>query len=158
MPTRLPLVIVNGQLQQLQSGDNLDVRANQIQLLNDEAAPVVIGTPVYSDANGGIKKAQANAVGTSKPVGLVGQAPSIANGVAGAVTVDGIQSATTAQWDVVTGQTGGLTFNTTYFLDPSTAGKLTIVAPTTVGQLVVQIGQALSTTDLKINIQQSVLL
>lgn len=158
MATRIPLVIVNGQIEQLQAGDTLDIRAEQVQLTNDEATPVVIGAPVYSDANGGFKKARANAVSTSKVVGLVGQSPSIANGVAGAVTLDGIQTATTAEWDAVTGQVGGLTFNTLYYLDPATGGKLTITAPTTVGQLVVEVGRALSTTDMKINIQQSILL
>jgi len=158
MAIRSPLVIVNGQIQQLQAGDTLDIRAEQMQLTNDEATPVVIGAPVYSDANGGFKKARANAAATSKVIGLVGQSPSITNAVAGAVTLDGIQTATTAEWDAVTGQTGGLTFNTKYYLDPAVAGKLTITAPTTVGQLVVEVGVALSTTDLKINIQQSVLL
>lgn len=158
MAIKLPLVITNGQVQQLQSGDTLDTRSEQFQLINDEATPVVIGSAVYSDANGGFKKAQANAAATSKVVGLVAQSPSIANGVAGAVNLDGIQTATTVQWDAVTGQSGGLTFNAYYYLDPTTAGKITTTAPTTVGQLIVQIGQALSATDMKINIQQSVLL
>lgn len=158
MAIKLPLVLTNGQIQQLQSGDSIDTRSEQFQLVNDEATPVVIGAPVYSDAAGGFKKAQANAAATSKVVGLVAQSPSIANGVAGAVNLDGIQTCTTVQWDAVTGGSGGLTFNTYYYLDPATAGKLTTTAPTSVGQLVVQIGQALSTTDMKINIQQSILL
>lgn len=158
MAVRKPLVIVNGQIEQLQSGDTLDTRDTVMQLVNDEASPVVIGAPVYSDAAGGFKKARANAVGTSKVIGLVADSPSIANGATGGVALDGNLTATTAEWDAVAGTTGGLTFNTIYYLDPATAGKITPTAPTTVGQLVVEIGKALSTTDLKISIQQSILL
>ena len=158
MAIKLPLVITNGQVQQLQSGDSIDTRAEQFQLVNDEATPVVIGAPVYSDAAGGFKKAQANASATSKVVGMVAQSPSIANGVSGAVTLDGMLTATTTQWDAVAGTSGGLAFGAYYYLDPANPGKITASAPTTVGQYVVQIGQALSTTDFKINIQQSVLL
>jgi len=158
MAIKLPLVINNGQIEQLQAGDTIDIRQEQFQLVNDEATAVVICAPVYSDAPGGFKKAQANAATTSKCIGLVGQAPSIANGVAGAITLDGVLTATTTQWDAVTGQTGGLTFNTIYYLDPATAGKLTTTPPTTVGQFVVPIGRAFSTTDFKIQIEQSVLL
>lgn len=158
MAIRKPLVIVSGQIEQLQSGDSLDIRDTIVQLVNDEASPVVIGAPVYSDAAGGFKKARANAVGTSKVIGLVADSPSIANGATGGVDMDGLLTATTAEWDAVAGTTGGLTFNTIYYLDPATAGKITATAPTAVGQVVVEIGKALSTTDLKINIQQSVLL
>jgi hypothetical protein len=158
MATRKPLVIVAGQVEQLQSGDSLDVHDTTMQLLNDEATPVVIGAPVYSDAAGGFKKARSNAVATSKVVGLVADSPSITNGASGSVATADVLTATTAEWDAVTGGSGGLTFNTIYYLDPTTAGKMTSTAPTTVGQLVVQLGVALSTIDFKINIQQSILL
>lgn len=150
--------MVNGEVQQLQAGDNLDIRADQFQLINDEATPVVIGAPVYSDAAGGFKKARANAAATVRVIGLVGQTPSITNAVAGAVTIEGMLTATTAEWDAVTGDVGGLTFNAKYFLDPATAGKLTKTAPSTVGQYVVYIGIALSTTDMKIEIADPILL
>jgi len=158
MALRKPLVIANGQIEQLQSGDTLDIQAEAIQLTNDEASAVVIGAPVYSDANSGFKKAQANAAGTQGVIGLVAQAPNIAAGASGAVCLDGILSATTAQWDAVTGDTGGLVFNAKYYLDPATAGKLTQTAPTTTGQYVREVGRALSTTELKVDIQPSILL
>lgn len=157
MATRLPIVIVNGQFQQLQAGDTLDVRSEQFQLVNDEAGAIVIGAPVYSDAAGGCKKAQANASSTKDVIGLVAQV-SIANGAAGAVALDGILTATTAQWDAVAGTTGGLTFKTRYYLDPANAGKITATAPSTTGQYVCEVGIALSPTDLKINIMPPVLL
>jgi hypothetical protein len=159
MAIKLPLVITSGVIQQLQPGDSLDTRAEQFQLVNDEATPVVIGAPVYDDAAGGFKKAQANAASTKDVVGLVGQAPSIANGVTGAISLDGILTATTTQWDaVVTGGSGGLVFKTRYYLDPATAGKLTTTAPSTVGQYVCEVGIAISTVDMKINVMPPILL
>jgi hypothetical protein len=45
-----------------------------------------------------------------------------------------------------------------YWLDAATAGKLSPTAPTVVGQYIVEVGIALSTTELKINIQRDILL
>lgn len=157
MAIRKPLVIVSGQIEQLQAGDSLDDRSSQISQTNDEAGAIVIGTPVYNDANDGVKKAQANAVGTKNVLGLVSDV-TVATGQPAAITTAGIQSATTAQWDAVAGTSGGLTKDTIYYLDPATAGKITATAPTTVGQFVVQLGKALSTTELNINIQKDILL
>jgi hypothetical protein len=157
MAIRKPLVIVNGQIEQLQSGDSIADQDTEFNLVNHEATAVVCGAPVYIDAAGGFKKAQANATSTADAIGLVAQTPNIANGASGAVCVQDILTLTTAQWDAVTGQTGGLTVGK-YYLDPATAGKMTPTAPTTVGQLVVELGRAMSTTDLKVEIQASVLL
>lgn len=157
MAIRKPLVINAGQIQQLQSGDSLDIQAEALNLTNGEAGSVVIGAPVYMFGNDSFKKAQANGSTTKDVVGLVA-ATSIANGASGAVTIDGVMTATTAQWDAVTGQTGGLTFGTRYYLDPSTSGKMTTTAPTTVGQYVVEIGVALSTTEMKVDVKSPILL
>lgn len=161
MATRKPLVLVNGEMQQLQPGDDISVPITgsiEISLTNDEAGAVVIGTPVYSDAAAGFKKAKADAAGTSKVIGLVNKSPSIANGVAGPVATEGIVTLTTVQWDAVTGGSGGLIFGTPYFLDPATAGMLTTTAPTTTGQYVVQVGIALSTVDMKLSVERRILL
>lgn len=161
MALRKPIVINAGQFQQLQAGDTLDAPqsgGDQIVLTNDEVGAVVIGAPVYIDAVAGFKKAQANAAGTANTRGLVAQSPSIGAAATGPVQTDGALSATTAQWDAVTGQVGGLTFNTTYYLDPATAGKLTITAPTTVGQLVQKVGVGISTTIMNVEIGSPVLL
>lgn len=160
MSARKPLVIVNGQLEQLQAGDSLDASiagGDRIDQTNDEATAIVIGMPVYSDANDGVKKAQANANLASRVLGLVA-ATSIAAAASGSIITDGVLTATTAQWDAVTGGSGGLSFGSYYFLDPATPGNLSAAAPTTVGQYVVQVGYAISTTELKVNIQQSILL
>jgi hypothetical protein len=63
-------------------------------------------------------------------------------------------SASTAQWDVVTGQTGGLTPGAMYFLSNSTDGALTTTAPST--GYICPIGRALSTTKMALRFDPTV--
>jgi len=158
MSLRKPLVIVDGQIQQLQAGDSLDAAASEVdavELTNGNAGSIVIGTPVYSKAAGSVDKAQANASGTVEVVGIV-RDTSITSAASGSIQTDGVLSATTGQWDAVTGGSGGLTYNTVYYLDPDTAGMLTETAPTDTGDYVVRIGKAISTTELEISISQPI--
>ena len=159
MTVRKPLVYDGfGNIEQLQSGDSLSNTQLLPQLTNDNASSIVIGQPVYSSANDHVNLAQANASGTKEVIGLVADT-SIAASTTGSIQDMGILSATTAQWDVVvTGESGGLVYKTTYYLDPANAGKLTSTAPTTVGQYVCPVGVAISSTELKINIQRTILL
>lgn len=162
MALRTPLVLGDdGIPQQLQTGDTLNAPqagGDQIVLTNNDGSTVVIGAPVYTDATGSYKRGQANAASTAKVIGLQAKSPSVANGATGAVAVNGPMTATTGQWDAVTGGSGGLTAGSLYFLDPSTAGKLTVTPPATVGQLVCRIGLALSTTILLIDVRDPILL
>lgn len=161
MALRKPLVQVGGQIQQLQSGDTLDAPqsgGDQVVQTNGEVGAVVIGAPVYTSANDTFLKAQANNATTQRVSGLVAQAPSIANGAQGPIQSDGVLVATTAQWDAVAATSGGLAAGVDYYLDPATAGKITSVAPTTIGQYVRRLGKGLSTTELQINLESSVLL
>ena len=82
-------------------------------------------------------------------VGLVA-ATNISSAASGAIANGGFLSATTGQWDTVTGQTGGLTFGATYYLSNATAGKLTSTKPTS--GFVVKVGVGMSTTKMAINI------
>lgn len=160
MASRKALVIIGGKIQQLPAGDYLDSPTSgsqDISVVNNNAGAIVIGTPVYIAAAGQVDKAKADAAATADVVGLV-KTTSIAAAGTGIVTVDGVLTATTGQWDAVTGGSGGLTANTIYYLDPATAGKLTSTAPTTVGHSVTRVGKALSTTDLLINIEAPILL
>lgn len=153
MALKKPLVLYTGLPGQLQAADTLDVTnisgGVTLQQTNDEATPIVIGAPVYNDANDGVKKAKADASGTTNVVGLVAQA-SITNATAGSIQFDGILAATTTQWDAVFGTTGGLTKGVRYFLSAATAGLGTITPPSTVGQFVVMLGIAISTTELRL--------
>lgn len=154
MAVKKPLVVNSGEIGTLLAGDSLNVPTtgvNQIQQTNDEAAPIVIGTPVYNDAADGVKKAKGDAAGTSKVIGLVADV-SITNAVAGNIAVDGVLTATTGQWDAAFGTTGGLTFGTVYYLSAATPGLGTNSAPNAAGQYVVRLGIALSTTELALQI------
>lgn len=160
MAARIPLVIVNGEIEQLQAGDYILVPisgAIEVALTNDNAGALVKGTAVYMTAADHCDKAKASSSVLAMMVGIVNET-SITAGASGVVATEGIVTATTAQWDAVAGTTGGLTFATRYYLDPATAGLLTSTAPTTVGQYVVEVGIALSTTELKLAIQKRILL
>jgi hypothetical protein len=153
MATRIPLVIVAGQIQQLQVGDQIVVAAATYDArtaTNAEASvALTAGMPVYISAAAAAKRAQANAMATSAVSGVWLDASTAAAG-SGTYAAAGVAVCSTAQWDVVTGLTGGLVPNTNYYLDAAAAAKLTATAPSTVGQTVCMVGRALSTTDLEI--------
>src|ERR1700738_4853393 len=161
MASRIPLVVNAGQIQQLQSSDTLSVPVfpggDVLSLTNDESDAITICEPVYSDAAAGVKEAKCDASGTKSVLGLVSDT-SITNAVAGNIMLNGYLTATTTQWDAVFGTTGGLTFGTRYYLSAATAGAATATAPSTVGQYVVELGIAISTTVFKIDIKQPILL
>lgn len=154
MAVKQPLVITSGQIEQLQSGDNV-ASADLFNRTNNNAGAIVIGQPVYVDGAGTVDLAQADIIGTSNVLGLVADA-SIANAASGGIQTDGNLTATTGEWDTVTGQVGGLTTGVRYFLDPATAGMLTTTAPTTLGEVVAPVGTAMSTTELEITIGTTV--
>lgn len=151
MALKRPLVINSGQIEQLQSGDYINV-GEIPQLTNGNAGAVVIGSAVYASAADTYDKARADAVGTVNVIGLASDISTAAAGVGG-VQMDGILTATTAQWDAIAGTTGGLTFNSYYYLSPTTAGALTATAPSTTGQFIMCVGIAISTTEIKISIK-----
>ena len=159
MALKKPLVITAGQVQQLQAGDVLDValtgEVDIVSLENENAGTIVIGTPVYASSAGKVDKALADDAGTVELIGLV-QPTTILTTASGNIQTDGVLTATTAQWDAVTGDTGGLTAGSIYYLDPDTAGLLTTTAPSTTGDFAVRIGKGLSTTDMEISILNSV--
>jgi hypothetical protein len=145
----------SGLLRNIQAGETisstyLDVVGGElITLTNDNAGAIVIGTPVYSDAAGGVDKAQGDAEGTSSVVGLVTNT-TVATTDPASIRTSGIMTATTTQWDAVAGTTGGLAFNTRYFLSAETVGLLTATPPTTGFSVLVGIG--LSATQMKLEI------
>lgn len=146
MALKKPLVVTNGQVEQLQTGDRLDLARSVTKTANG-ALPVA--TPVY--VNGGnATPAQADAQNRVRVAGLVVEAAADTDPVE--VQTDGIFVATTVQWDAVTGQTGGLTEGEAYYLDAVTAGKLTTTAPTADGDFVAPVGTALSATEMDIEI------
>ncbi len=149
MAIKKPLVLnsTTNKPEQLQTGDTLADNVNKYQLINGNAGTLIICTPVYISAAGTMDKARANAAGTSNCIGLVMDA-TILTTASGYIAFQDIMVATTAQWDAVTGQTGGLTPGDTYFLDEATAGKLKTGAVAT--GYVQEVGTATSTTEMLI--------
>lgn len=154
MAVKKPLVVTNGQVEQLQSGDSIE-HPGILNRTNNNASPIVIGQAVYVDGAGTVDLAQADAASTTDVLGLVFDT-SIAAAASGGITTDGVLTATTGEWDVVTGQVGGLTTGVKYWLSETTAGRLTTTAPTAVGDFVAPCGQALSTTEFEITIGHTI--
>lgn len=148
MTIRKALVLVSGQIQQLQSGDTLGgpvADTEQTAFTNDDSGSHVIGDIVYNDGNDTVKKAQANAGGTVQAIGMA--TATIAASASGNYQTGGIVSGLSA-----------LTAGSVYYLSASTAGQMSTTAPSTPGQYVVRMGTAVSTTEFKLNIQPPVLL
>lgn len=156
MAVKKPLVVTAGQVEQLQSGDSIE-HPGLYNRTNNNAGAIVIGQAVYVDGPGTVDLAQADALATSEVLGLVAET-SIAAAASGGILTDGKLTATTGQWDAVTGQTGGLTSGARYYLDETTAGNLTATAPIADGEVVAPLGLALSTTEMEINIDHTILL
>ena len=152
MAARKPLVINTGRIQQLQAGDTLDATVTEVDVVSKVAAATLIaGNIVYSSSATDVNKARANASGTVKPIGLAKTA--ITSGASRIIQTNGVLVLSTAEWDAAFGTTGGLTFNTIYYLSAATAGLGTVTAPSTVGEYVKQVGLGLSTTELLIMLE-----
>ena len=67
MASQKPLVIINGQVQQLPAGDTLNASINEVDVVamtNANASSITIGQPVYVSAAGSVNLASASASGT----------------------------------------------------------------------------------------------
>lgn len=150
MATKKPLVITNGRIEQMQSGDRLDIpfsATSVIPLENEESSEALTKCmAVYISSANKAKRALANTPATSKVRGLV-KTDSISPDATGDVVTNGILTATIGEWDAIAGTIGGLSPNTAYFLDFTAPGHITATAPTTEGY-VTEIGVAISTTEL----------
>lgn len=148
MAKKKALTIYDGKIGQLKDTDFIG-EVNLATTINPSLATIVAGSPLYQTTTASESlKAQANAVATSKVNGFF--VADVLTTASGSVQDSGTLVLTTAQWDAITGQTGGLTAGSEYFLDPATAGKMTTTAPTTSGQFVQSLGVASSTTDFHI--------
>lgn len=124
MSAKRPLVVntSTGEIEQLSTSDYLDER-DIVSVQNETGGALVVGTPIYQTAVADqVDKAKADDISTAKVLGLVLDV-SIADGNAGSALTDGRMTATTGQWDAVTGETGGLTPGGRYFLDAATASR-----------------------------------
>jgi chloramphenicol 3-O-phosphotransferase len=136
------------------AGSNVGSSTDQAYstLTNNQGATISICQAVYSDTSGTVKLAVNTAAASAKVIGLV-VSTSITNATSGNIATDGVVTATTGQWDTVTGQTGGLTTGAVYYLD-STAGKLSTTAPSS--GWCAQVGVALSSTKMSLTSTRTV--
>lgn len=121
-----------------------------LALTNDNVGAIVTGTPVYMTAASHYDKAIANSITTAICIGLQIDT-SVSSGGTGNICLAGELTLTTGQWDVVTGDTGGLVFGNTYYVSAASAGlliKSSGTIPSTAGQFLVPIGVAESTTTM----------
>lgn len=145
---RKPLVQAGGEIQQLQAGDTLLAPVSEVAIItltNGDAGNHVLGDAVYISAADTAKKAKADAAGTKDVLAFA--TATISTSTTGAYQTDGILAGLT-----------GLTAGAVYYLSATTAGLITNSAPSSVGQYVVRVGIAISTTELEINIERAFLL
>lgn len=145
MTLRTPLVMVNGQIQQLQAGDSMNLPSG---IAYTADATFLAGQVGYPSASGHLNLAKANGASTIKNCAIA--TAGIASAASGVFQNSGVLRLSTAQWDAVAGTTGGLVFNTEYYLSDATAGMITGTCPSAGGSYVLPIGIAISTTDLQI--------
>jgi hypothetical protein len=142
-----PLVEKDGEIERLQAGDTLDVNADCFtRVFTVTTSP---GAPVYSDTNTSVNLAQANSEVTSDLVGIAKEA--VSAGQPGPVCHDGVVNLTTIQWDAITGQVGGLTLASKYFVSNAASGLMLAqgnLAGIGAGEYVVEVGHAISDTEL----------
>lgn len=122
-------------------------------LTNGEVTTAGKFKAVYSfTTSGQFKLARADASGTMRAIGLT--AAAINASVSGEIITSGTVSGTTGEWDAVTGQTGGLTPGSVYYLSNTTYGNLTTAVPSS-GYLV-RVGVATSNQKLLIQLGEPV--
>ncbi len=126
--------------------------ANETTFTTSAGVTFPIGTPLASSLSleDTTVPGRANSVNTTHVVGLAASSGPVGSQTfaqyAGPLTL------TTAEWDVITGQTGGLTLDAPYYLSSATAGKLTTTAPSAGGTFKAPVGTALSHTTMMVQI------
>lgn len=114
---------------------------------------IYAGQPLYSKTTGHFGLAKADNALTTIVAGLA-KSGAISNNVATCLNSTYL---TLVDWTQVIG-TANLTAGNIYYLDATSAGKLTSTAPTATGKYVAPVGQAVTANTLNINIQPSILL
>lgn len=123
-------------------------------LSNNTGSTIAKGSPVYISSSQNVSLANANSNTTYNLIGLAQY--NISTSTTGFIQSAGVLTATTTEWDSVTGGSGGLTAGSIYYLSDSTAGRLTSTAPTTLNHWVCEVGTALNSTELLINLRRPV--
>jgi hypothetical protein len=115
---------------------------------------LVIGQPIYITGAGQLAIAQADSLVTSRVQGLV-VSQSVSTGFSGLYASFGIVER--SDWTSVIGSLS-LSIGSRYFLDPNTAGRMTTLAPSMSGEIVIALGIAVTANKFSIDIDTPVLL
>ena len=153
MPTRKPLVIINGLQFQLPDADLLGAISLGVGFESVNSFPTAIAkaTPVVVGLNG-FNPARANSVGLAMVAGLTVADFTVPN-ASSPIQTNGLFAATINQWNVITGLSSGLSTGQTYYLSPNPAGRITTVPPSEGGSFLVRVGFAISPTQLRLDLQ-----
>lgn len=119
-----------------------------VSLLNADTVSLHFGCPIYSSGTGYAKAAAGNFVGR-RVSGLCAD-DTLLPGGSGNFVVEGSLVGTSAQWQTVTGNSGGLAVGSWYYLDLNVPGRLTLTldrANAPVLSYQVPVGYALSSTE-----------
>ncbi len=143
-----PLVLTDGEIEQLQPSDSLLPAPNSLVLANGGMVDLSICTPVYVSAADEADVADSDSL--PNVIGLT--AESIAMSATGAVQTDGKLTATKEEWDARTGQIGGLTPGATYYLGARGA----VVSRPPITGFLTRLGIAVSLTDFEIKISRPI--
>lgn len=149
MVARLPLVLVDGVVSELPAGDTL-VSPDNVERQNNSGYAVPAGSAMFCSSGHGVNLADNSVAWKLQVMGLA--VASVAVDAQMKLKTDGRVVLTASEWDVVTGQSGGLDANKVYYL--GTNGGLTDTPPTSGWQVVV--GLAISATELVLRISQPI--
>lgn len=117
----------------------------------------LLGMAVHADLPGDtlvLRKSDASFVGTAKCLGLIVK---LTTPTTPSFTVEitergaGFVELTTAQWDAITGDTGGLEVASTYYVSAVTPGFLTRTPPSN-PNYIIQVGVAVAPTKMQLQI------
>ncbi len=159
MAVKNPLVLAaDGTIQQLQAGDSLPGGGGGVDFTVNKGfvSNANKGAPVRLDSSGDALAAQADVAANAKAIGLA--VSTVVSGDPANIQFAGLFSASSGEWNAITGEAGGLTPGATYYLDAAAPGGMTTVAPTTAGQVVQEMGVALTDLVFLIAIKQPILL
>lgn len=154
-----PLILdpITKRLRNIKPGETLNAAVQEVDVIslsNGTGGALSAGTPIYISGTDAMAKSRANAESTADVQGILLE--DTADAATGTVQTDGKAVLTTAQWDLITGQTGGLTPSSSYYLNSAVAGKLTTTPPGATGEFVTHIGKAVNSTTLDLSIVQGI--
>lgn len=150
-----PLVDSEGQSPVLPDDQALDALAvgTGLELVNYTGSTIPRYSPVtagYGAGVGGMTRARANSIGLAYVTGFL--TTDCAPGASALVQRSGILWGSAAFWAQVTGNPVGLLAGQLYYLSADFPGRISTVLPVRFGEFVVEVGRAISPTQLLINI------